>query len=87
MPGSTQQQIHHWPVFVRQAIPVPTERRSGNGRSIEITEQVNNLQDISALSFWANLSQSLMEFPVLKIDFDQWHLESHRSKAQPQLEN
>ena len=33
----------------KRKIPVPTERRSGNGRSIEITgASENNLQDITA---------------------------------------
>ena len=70
----------------KRKIPVPTERRSGNGRSIEITgASENNLQDITARSS-RKIHRSHWSFRFWKVDLDQWHLEkSHRSKAQPQF--
>ena len=69
----------------KRKIPVPTERRSGNGRSIEITgASENNLQDITArfplgkfiaVTGVSGSGKSTLINGILK--------KRHRSKAQP----
>ena len=68
-------------------IPVPTERRSGNGRSIEITgASENNLQDITARFPLGKFIAVTGVSGSGKSTLINGHLEkSHRSKAQPQF--